>query len=116
MTQLFQGARGCWTKPQAMSSVFRPCKSFCIRRAMTSACAVLQSRLGSRQSMLPMLLQRKSTAADLKLQRVAQENEAARQARAAEAQLRHEYTHKRMEIKVAVLPAASSCLWQLRLS
>ena len=48
-------------------------------------------------------MQRKSTAADLKLQRVAQENEAARQARAAEAQLRHEYTHKRMEIKVAVL-------------
>ena len=48
-------------------------------------------------------MQKKSTAADLKLQRVAQENEAARQARAAEAQLRHEYTHKRMEIKVAVL-------------
>lgn len=46
-----------------------------------------------------MYFQRKSTAADLKLQRVAQENEAARQARAAEAQLRHEYTHKRMEIK-----------------
>ena len=63
---------------------------------------LVQSDLRSGHACCPWL-QRKSTAADLKLQRVAQENEAARQARAAEAQLRHEYTHKRMEIKVAVL-------------